>query len=118
VIDRLLKEPESKGVDWMVVTGDLLTQFTSKLTDSYLVEAMHKYGQSVDESPLGDKCPSYSDPVLWEKRSIWDAIRLRCDSMRQMMARKGPSESQEEPAKLWDRLKSRLRSATRRLVGD
>ncbi len=111
-VDSLLKQPRYQGVDWEVVTSELVHDFTRDLTQNYLVDAMHKFGAFADECPLGDQCPIHSDPIIGQKRRIWDVIRARYDAMKKMMQEKmtAAPKSEEEKGRFWGRLRTRLRT--------
>ncbi len=82
---ELIGAHEFRGIDWTVITSDLMREFENKLLNSALVEALHDYGGFHDECPFGNQCPLHTDAVMSRRERIWGVIRNTYTMMKKKM---------------------------------
>ena len=84
-LSNILESDTFKGIDWTVISAELMKEFEEQLMNSTLPKAVHDFK---DECPFGDQCPLHVNAFVSRKQRIWGAIRRSVDSFREKMKKK------------------------------
>ena len=84
-VSDILENERFRGIDWTIITADLMKSFEEELMNSTLPAAVHDFQ---DECAFGDQCPLHVNAFISRKQRIWGAIRKSIDSFREKMKKK------------------------------